>query len=115
KTGAPFARDILAAWQYGPVFPNLYVKTLLQRNYPLRTIAEGKASKLTPGHQQLITKIVNQYGPYTPRQLVNKTCREEPWKINFLDADWSCNLISDTDLYQFYAKQTTNQNKRSKK
>ncbi|MDV3166500.1 MAG: DUF4065 domain-containing protein ['Waltheria sp.' little leaf phytoplasma] len=106
NNGLPLFKDILEAWQYGPVFPNLYLKLQHHRNYPItQSIAEGQASKLQPEHKQLIDKIVNQYGAYTASQLVDKTHNEEPWKINFLDADWSCNIISDEDLYQFYAKQ----------
>ncbi|MDV3166598.1 MAG: DUF4065 domain-containing protein ['Waltheria sp.' little leaf phytoplasma] len=106
NNGLPLFQNILEAWAYGPVFPNLYLKLQHQRNYPILTqaIAEGQARKLRPAHKQLIDKIVNHYGAYTASQLVDKTHHEDPWKINFLDADWSCNIISDADLYQFYAK-----------
>ncbi|MDO8059377.1 DUF4065 domain-containing protein ['Crotalaria aegyptiaca' phytoplasma] len=51
NNGKPFFQDILKAWPYGPVFPNLYLKLQHQRNYPItQAIAEGQASKLQPEH-----------------------------------------------------------------
>lgn len=99
--GLPLVRGRLEAWQYGPVFPELYHEIKHKGAKPLTTADLPAADEVFDAdEQQHMIWTVERYGPLTAARLSALThATSSPW-----DLTWrrGANREISADLIRFY-------------
>lgn len=86
--GKPLSRDAAEAWQYGPVFRNLYQSLpysgATKITAPIKGIFDDSAisSNFSKEEKELIEKVVDGYGPLGAFTLSDMTHEDgSPWDV----------------------------------
>lgn len=97
------------AWIYGPVFPKIYEKYKKFGSEVLQVdLVETVYEELLEKEERMVCDYVLQcFGIYNGRYLMELTHREEPWKIareGLGDLQPCTNIIKDEDICRYFKK-----------
>lgn len=84
--GLPLVRGRVEAWQYGPVFPELYhaIKHLGAQPVRVRDLPAEPFEEFDPEEKQVMRDAVEQYGPITAARLSSLThAPDSPWELTY--------------------------------
>ena len=85
--GVPAFNDVVQAWKYGPVVPNVYYYYFVNGSMPL--IEKDEITlKFDGKYSRLIDAVIESKMYKTGGQLINATHREWPWMVH-------CNEVED--------------------
>lgn len=81
RLGRPLFDDVIEAWKYGPVIPEVYHTFSVCGSRPIAGPSEVfDESRLTSEELSLLTDVYMTYGKYTSRALIDKTHEAQgPW------------------------------------
>ena len=101
--GIPLVRGPVEAWQYGPVFPELYhaIKHLGAQPVALSDLPPGKEEVFDPEAQWVMVDAVERYGPLSASWLSTLThAPSSPWELTYRDGRRHARIPND--LIEFY-------------
>ncbi|MFL0194164.1 Panacea domain-containing protein [Clostridium sp. WILCCON 0269] len=78
----PIFDNDIEAWAYGPVVPDVYY--CYNANVSKKITGIELGAYIEPKDKDLINKVVNKLIDIPVWDLVDKTHKEEPWKINYI-------------------------------
>lgn len=84
--GIPLVRGPIEAWQYGPVFPELYdaIKDLGTQAVTLSDLPEATDEVFEPEAVDTLQGAVERYGPLSTAEVSSLTdARSSPWELTF--------------------------------
>lgn len=84
--GLPLVRGRVEAWQYGPVFPELYhaIKHLGAQPVRVADLPDKPVEAFDPEEKQVMRDAAQQYGPLTAAQLSSLThAPSSPWELTY--------------------------------
>jgi uncharacterized phage-associated protein len=101
--GRPLIKDLVEAWQWGPVIPSLYHNLSKYGagviDQPIPTFS---SSKLSPSEESLIESVWNSYGPLSGPRLSAITHQSNtPWS-RILKMSGLRSVIPDTLIAEHY-------------
>ena len=101
--GIPLVRGPVEAWQYGPVFPDLYhaIKHLGAQPVVLSDLPPGKEEVFDPEAEEVMADAVERYGPVSASRLSALThARSSPWELTYRKGER--NRPIPNELIEFY-------------
>lgn len=97
--------ETFEAWTHGPVIPYIYNKYKSYGWDDIPQISDFNTNVFSEDVLDVLNQVWQEYGTLTGNQLESLTHKEEPWqkaRLGLPVAAPSNNLISDTDIFNYY-------------
>ena len=95
--------EVIEAWDFGPVVPEVYQYFKIWGNSEIPLIAaRGARDKILENHQREMDEILKECAPYTASVLVGITHSQAPWKDAYVK--YCNNIITQNSIKEYFEK-----------
>jgi uncharacterized phage-associated protein len=111
--GRPLVSEHAEAWEYGPVFPDLYQVLKGFRSDPVPSVPKSRAIQFDEPERQIVDQVALLYGKLTGIQLSRLThLPRSPWSLTREFAGRSAPISNDL-IEQYYREQAEDARQRA--
>lgn len=101
-TGMPCFEEVIEAWDFGPVVPDVYYKYRVYGSASIPCVDNNEYLAINESDINMLNEIIDECAQYSAYQLVNITHRQDPW-INAYKP-WYKMPISNESIKEFFSK-----------
>lgn len=99
----PLTYDKVYAWDYGPVYKDLWEKVRFHRNWKIKEIKPDTKEALSDEQEKLLAEVFRAYGKFPGRKLSAMTHqRGSPWYDTYVMRRKPRKVIPDSDIAGYF-------------